>query len=431
MEVGKVSRVAIIGLGYVGLTTALGLAKLGHEVIGVETNEARLRTLKTGTLPIFEPGLDLELVESLRTGHLTLTGNLSEATEKADIFFICVSTPQSDSGEADLTFVQAVYLDLVGQIKPDSIIVLKSTVPVGTGDDLTRTSSRNDIFYASNPEFLREGTALTDFMKPDRILVGAESSDVATKVMNLYSVIDAPKIVTSVKSAELIKYAANAYLASRLSFVNDLAALCEQVGANVDDVVMGMGSDLRIGSSFLNPGPGWGGSCFPKDTRALVAVARKSQVDLRIVESAIEANDNAFDRVVSRLAGLLGGDLNGKVIAALGLAFKANTDDTRDSPALEVINRILVAGAVVRAYDPIASAPSGSEFTQFNTVLETVKQTDALLVLTEWAEFMEIDPKAVADAMKGSVVLDTRRILPPEPWRSAFTSFNVLGVGDN
>ena len=425
------SRVAIIGLGYVGLTTALGLAKLGHEVIGVETNEARLRTLKTGTLPIFEPGLDLELVESLRTGHLTLTGNLGEATEKADIFFICVSTPQSDSGEADLTFVQAVYLDLVGQIKPDSIIVLKSTVPVGTGDDLTRSTSRNDIFYASNPEFLREGTALTDFMKPDRILVGAESSEVAAKVMDLYSVIDAPKIITSVKSAELIKYAANAYLASRLSFVNDLAALCEQVGANVDDVVMGMGSDLRIGSSFLNPGPGWGGSCFPKDTRALVAVARKSKVDLRIVESAIEANDNAFDRVVSRLAGLLGGELNGKVIGVLGLAFKANTDDTRDSPALEVINRLLVAGVVVRAYDPIASAPSGSEFTQFSTVLETVKQTDALLVLTEWAEFMEIDSKAVADAMKGSVVLDTRRILPPESWKSAFTSFNVLGVGDN
>jgi UDPglucose 6-dehydrogenase len=431
MEVGKVSRVAIIGLGYVGLTTALGLAKLGHKVIGVETNEARLRTLKTGTLPIFEPGLDLELVESLRTGHLTLTGNLGEATEKADIFFICVSTPQSDSGEADLTFVQAVYLDLVGQIKPDSIIVLKSTVPVGTGDDLTRSSSRSDIFYASNPEFLREGTALTDFMKPDRILVGAESSEVAAKVMDLYSVIDAPKIVTSVKSAELIKYAANAYLASRLSFVNDLAALCEQVGANVDDVVMGMGSDLRIGSSFLNPGPGWGGSCFPKDTRALVAVARKSQVDLRIVESAIEANDNAFDRVVSRLAGLLGGDLKGKVIAVLGLAFKANTDDTRDSPALEVINRLLVEGAVVRAYDPIASAPPGSEFTQFSTVLETVKQTDALLVLTEWAEFREIDPKAVADAMKGSIVLDTRRILPAESWKSAFTSFNVLGVGDN
>jgi UDPglucose 6-dehydrogenase len=290
--------------------------------------------------------------------------------------------------------------------------------------------NRKDIFYASNPEFLREGTALIDFMKPDRILVGADSAEVAAKVMDLYNVIDAPKIVTSVKSAELIKYAANAYLASRLSFVNDLAALCEQVGANVDDVVVGMGSDLRIGSSFLNPGPGWGGSCFPKDTRALVAVARENQVELRIVESAIEANDNAFDRVVSRLGRLLGGDLNNKVIAVLGLAFKANTDDTRDSPALEVINRLVIAGSTVRAFDPIASAPADSSFNQSSTLLEAVSQADALLVLTEWAEFREIDPKAVAEAMKGSVVLDTRRVLPAESWKSAFNSFNVLGVGD-
>lgn len=424
------SRVAIIGLGYVGLTTALGLAKLGHDVIGVETNEARLLTLKQGTLPIFEPGLDLELVDSLRTGRLTLTENLGGATEKADFFFICVSTPQSDSGEADLTFVRAVYKDLVGAINPESIIVLKSTVPVGTGDELNRTMGRKDVFYASNPEFLREGTAISDFMKPDRILVGADSSEVAAKVMDLYNVIDAPKIVTSVKSAELIKYAANAYLASRLSFVNELAALCEQVGADVDDVVIGMGSDLRIGSSFLSPGPGWGGSCFPKDTRALVAVARENQVELRIVESAIEANDNAFDRVVSRLAKLLGGDLNGKVIAVLGLAFKANTDDTRDSPALEVINRLVIAGSTVRAFDPIALAPADSSFTQSSTVVEAVSQADALLVLTEWTEFREIDPKAVAEAMKGSVVLDTRRVLPVESWKSTFKSFNVLGVGD-
>jgi UDPglucose 6-dehydrogenase len=267
-------------------------------------------------------------------------------------------------------------------------------------------------------------------MKPDRILVGADNSEVAAKVMDLYKVIDAPKIVTSVKSAELIKYAANAYLASRLSFVNDLAALCEQVGANVDDVVVGMGSDLRIGSSFLNPGPGWGGSCFPKDTRALVAVARENQVELRIVESAIEANDNAFDRVVSRLARLLGGDLNGKAIAVLGLAFKANTDDTRDSPALEVINRLIIAGSTVRAFDPIASAPADASFTQSSTVLEAVNQADALLVLTEWAEFRAIDPQAVSAAMKGSVVLDTRRVLPAETWKSVFNSFNVLGVGD-
>jgi UDPglucose 6-dehydrogenase len=426
-----VSRVAIIGLGYVGLTTALGLAKIGHDVIGVETNEARLQTLKTGVLPMFEPGLDRELVESLRAGQLTLTGNLGDAMEKADLFFICVSTPQSVSGEADLTFVQEVYEDLVGAIKPESIVILKSTVPVGTGEELTRTMTRKDVFYASNPEFLREGTALKDFMKPDRILVGSDDSGVAAKVMSLYEVIDAPKIVTSVKSAELIKYAANAYLASRLSFVNDIAALCEQVGANIDDVVLGMGSDPRIGSSFLSPGPGWGGSCFPKDTRALVAVARANQVKLQIVESAIKANDDAFDRVVSRLATLLGGDLSGKSIAVLGLAFKANTDDTRDSPALEVINRLLTAGSTVQAFDPIALSPADSGFKQSSTVIEAVTQADALLVMTEWNEFKEIDPQAVSDAMKGSIVLDTRRVLPPESWKSAFKSFYVLGVGDN
>lgn len=425
------SRVAIIGLGYVGLTTALGLAKIGHDVIGVETNEARLQTLKTGVLPMFEPGLDRELVESLRAGQLTLTGNLGDAMEKADLFFICVSTPQSVSGEADLTFVQEVYEDLVGAIKPESIVILKSTVPVGTGEELTRTMTRKDVFYASNPEFLREGTALKDFMKPDRILVGSDDSGVAAKVMSLYEVIDAPKIVTSVKSAELIKYAANAYLASRLSFVNDIAALCEQVGANIDDVVLGMGSDPRIGSSFLSPGPGWGGSCFPKDTRALVAVARANQVKLQIVESAIKANDDAFDRVVSRLATLLGGDLSGKSIAVLGLAFKANTDDTRDSPALEVINRLLTAGSTVQAFDPIALSPADSGFKQSSTVIEAVTQADALLVMTEWNEFKEIDPQAVSDAMKGSIVLDTRRVLPPESWKSAFKSFYVLGVGDN
>jgi UDPglucose 6-dehydrogenase len=298
---------------------------------------------------------------------------------------------------------------------------------VGTGDELTYSTSRKDIFYASNPEFLREGSALDDFMKPDRVLVGADNADVASKVMSLYGKIDAPKIITSVKSAELIKYAANAYLASRLSFVNDLAALCEQVGANVDDVVKGMGSDLRIGSSFLKPGPGWGGSCFPKDSRALVAVARQNKVELRIVESAIEANDNAFDRVVSRVRGLLGGDLSGKVIAVLGLAYKANTDDTRDSPALEIIDRLLIAGATVRAFDPIATAPTDLKFVQTSTMIEAVTGADALLVLTEWAEFREIDPQVISNAMKGSVVLDTRRVLPPAPWRSVFNSFSVLG----
>jgi UDPglucose 6-dehydrogenase len=425
-----VANVAVIGLGYVGLTTALGLAKIGHKVTGVETNPARLETLMKGALPIYEPGLDNELVESLANGKLTLTDKLSEAAKEAVFFFICVSTPQSETGEADLSFVTDAFSSVNQSRKANSIIVLKSTVPVGTGDFLSSNTGKEAPLYASNPEFLREGSALYDFMNPDRILVGADSHEVANRVMGLYEAIDAPKIVTSVKSAELTKYAANAYLASRLSFVNDLAALCEQVGANVDDVVLGMGSDSRIGRSFLSPGPGWGGSCFPKDTRALVAVAKDNQVSLKIVEAAIAANDDAFDRVVMRLSKFFDGHINGKVIGILGLAFKANTDDTRDSPALEVVNRLLGLGCEIRAFDPIASGPAVAGFTQTNSVVEAASGADALLVLTEWNEFKDIDPIAVAKVMKGSVVLDTRRILNPDSWKQSFSSFSVLGVSD-
>lgn len=425
------SKIAIIGLGYVGLTTALGLAKLGHEVIGVDTNLSRLETLNGGKLPIHEPGLDLELRESLDRGLLTFSSALSDATESCDIFFVCVSTPSGVSGAADLSIVFAVCSDLSKSARPNSIIVLKSTVPVGTGEKLSLATQREEITYASNPEFLREGSALEDFMKPDRIVVGASSKQVAERILSLYDTIEAPKISTSVKSAELIKYASNAYLASRLSFVNDLAALCEQVGANVDDVVLGMGADSRIGPRFLSPGPGWGGSCFPKDTRALVHVALENNVELGVVQGAIEANDKAFDRVISRLAELLPEDATPKTIAVLGLAFKANTDDVRDSPALEVIQRIISVGHEVRAFDPVAWAPSTAGLTQTTSAIDAAKGADALIVLTEWQEFSEIDPVAISEVMKGSVVLDTRRILPRETWKSAFDSFNVLGVGSN
>jgi UDPglucose 6-dehydrogenase len=268
-----------------------------------------------------------------------------------------------------------------------------------------------------------------DFMEPDRIVVGADTPEVAERILALYDNIDAPKVSTSVKSAELIKYAANAYLASRLSFVNDLAALCEQVGADVDDVVSGMGSDSRIGSRFLQPGPGWGGSCFPKDTRALVSVANNNGVSLGVVGAAIQSNDNAFARVVTRVKSLLGEKLDGKSIAVWGLAFKANTDDTRDSPSLEIIKRLLSEGSKVTAFDPIASAPTWEGLTQVETAVEAATNADALLVLTEWSEFSQVDPKTIASVMSGSVVLDTRRILPVEKWSSEFETFKILGNG--
>jgi UDPglucose 6-dehydrogenase len=380
-------------------------------------------------LPIFEPGLDSELVNSLKSGRLSLTESIKEAAEISKMFFVCVPTPQDDNGAADLKYVIAASKQIADCASPGSVIVVKSTVPVGTGEMLRKTIDRNDIYFASNPEFLREGSALMDFMEPDRIVVGADSPEVSQRVLALYDNIDAPKVSTSVKSAELIKYAANAYLASRLSFVNDLAALCEQVGADVDDVVSGMGSDSRIGSRFLNPGPGWGGSCFPKDTRALVSVAESNGISLGVVGAAIQSNDNSFSRVVKRVKSLLGDELNGKSIAVWGLAFKANTDDTRDSPSLEIIKRLLSEGSKVTAFDPIASAPTWEGLTQVETAVEAATNADALLILTEWSEFSQVDPKEIAKAMIGSVVLDTRRILPVAKWSSEFEAFKILGNG--
>jgi UDPglucose 6-dehydrogenase len=424
-----VSKVVIVGLGYVGLTTALGLAKVGHSVVGVEINPERISSLRAGKLPIFEPGLDSELVDSIGSGRLQLTSSIEESALDSKVFFICVPTPQDDTGAADLKYVIAASRQIAYCALPGSVIVVKSTVPVGTGEMLRNSIDRTDIFFASNPEFLREGSALMDFMQPDRIVLGAENSEVAETILSLYDNIDAPKVSTSVKSAELIKYAANAYLASRLSFVNDLAALCEQVGANVDDVVSGMGSDSRIGNRFLQPGPGWGGSCFPKDTRALVSVAKSHGVSLGIVGAAIESNDNAFSRVVARLKSLLGDELAGKNIAVWGLAFKANTDDTRDSPSLEIIKRLLSEGSRVNAFDPIATAPDWNGLTQVESAVTAASGADALLVLTEWSEFSEVDPKETAKVMNGSVVLDTRRILPVKEWSSEFDSFKILGSG--
>lgn len=424
-----ISKIVIVGLGYVGLTTALGLAKLGHSVVGVEVNPKKLELLNSGKLPFYEPQLDSELFDSLKNGRLQLTASIKEAADGAEFFFICVSTPQDHVGAADLSFVLSATRDVSKYAEPDSVILVKSTVPVGTSDLLKSSIDREDIVFASNPEFLREGSALRDFMEPDRIIVGADSPDVANRLLEIYDNISAPKISTSIKSAELIKYAANAYLASRISFVNDLAALCEQVGAAVDDVVSGMGSDSRIGKDFLKPGPGWGGSCFPKDTRALVSVANRYGVSLGIVEAAIQSNDDSFSRVVTRLKSLLGDDLIDKRIAVWGIAFKANTDDIRDSPSLEVIQRLLSMGCQISAYDPKATAPEFKGLIQADFALDAARDADALLVLTEWGEFSQQDPSAVASVMKGSVVLDTRRILPLESWNSVFDSFNVLGKG--
>jgi len=423
------AEVVVVGMGYVGLTSALGLTKIGHRVMGVDVDLSRLSLLKEGKLPIYEPGLEHELTKSLDSKKFFLSDSIEEASNFSNIYFVCVPTPQNSSGAADLSFVVAAVEKIADHAQEGSIIIIKSTVPVGTGKMMSSRIRKPNLHLASNPEFLREGSALKDFMEPDRIVVGASNIEVSQRIMNLYEEIDTVKLSTSVESAELIKYAANAYLASRLSFVNDIAALCEKVGANIDQVMLGMGSDSRIGKSFLRPGPGWGGSCFPKDTRALLSIGESHQINLSVVAASIESNELAFDRVVGRVRDLLGGNISGKTIAAWGIAFKANTDDMRDSPSLEVIKRLLTFGCTVKAFDPVAKAPKLAGLQQVDDPISATREADALIVLTEWDTFKGIDPRQVSNAMTGSVVLDTRQVLSETKWKPEFDSFHVIGNG--
>ena len=422
------AKIAVIGLGYVGITTAVGLAKIGHEVIGFDIDTERVKMLSRGEPPIHEAGLEAELKTLLATSRLSFYLDMESVSEfQPEFFFVCVPTPQDASGAANLSFVLSVAQNLAKIAVPDSIVVLKSTVPVGSGDRVKKALDRIDVHVASNPEFLREGTALADFMNPDRIVAGAQEGTVSARILELYKSIDARKIATTIESAELIKYSANAYLAMRLSYVNDIAGLCERTGANVEDVMQGLGSDSRIGPKFLSPGPGWGGSCFPKDTRALISVALDYGVDLPLIDAALESNESAFGRVVESIKNLAGGQLEGKVIAVWGLAFKANTDDVRDSPAINVIHRLLDRGCEVRVFDPIALAPNIAGLEQFKSAEKAASGADVLTILTEWPEFSKENAKIISGAMRGSAVLDTRRILPVSEWRAAVTNFRALG----
>ena len=420
-------QIAVVGLGYVGLTTAVGLAQLGHQVLGFDVDDSKVSKLGAGESPIYENGLEATLEGLIDSKALDFTNSLDVVEDfKPEFIFICVSTPQDDSGAADLTILNSVVSQLAGIAEPNSILVIKSTVPVGTGQTISNTLNRTDVFVVSNPEFLREGNAMRDFMEPDRIVVGSNHPEVAKRVLDLYSAIEAPKLETTLESSELIKYAANAYLAMRLSFTNDIAALSENANANVDQVLNGMGLDKRIGTAFLKPGPGWGGSCFPKDTNALVAIANGYGSKLPLVESAIASNRAALKRSVAAIAELVGGDVRDKIVGVWGIAFKANTDDIRDSPALMIIESLLSMGAKVQAYDPVAAAPERAGFDMKGTALEAAAGADVLAILTEWPEFAEVFPDKVAEAMRTSVVYDARRILP-KSWKGRVSVLKVLG----
>ena len=419
-------KVAVIGTGYVGLTTAIGLASLGHEVVGYDIDPSKVEQLKAGILPIYEPGLEQMLTDVLATGKLRATSNLSEALVNAEFVFTCVPTPQDEDGSADLSYVISASKEMKNLLESGAIVVTKSTVPVGSASQVEDAIGRVDVHVASNPEFLREGAAVIDFKNPDRIVVGARSTEVAQRVMDLYSVIECPKVLTSQPAAELIKYASNSFLAIKLSYVNDIAALCEAAGADPLEVMHGMGLDSRIGDRFLAPGPGWGGSCFPKDTRALASISAGFGVPIPLIDAAIVSNEKAHKRLVDRVMHELGGSLVGKTIAVLGLTFKANTDDTRQSPAIAVIERLIGRGAKVVAFDPIVSAYSLAGLKVVASPAAAANDADALVVLTEWPEFGKLNPAELIAAMRGTCVVDTRNILNKTNWQAAGAIFPDL-----
>ena len=424
------SRIAVIGTGYVGLTTGVCLAHLGHTVTCADIDAHKVARLAKGEVPIVEHGLEALLAEGLASGRLTFVVGAAAAVAECDVAFLCVPTPQGDDGSADLSYIEAAAAEIAGALPSGAIVVNKSTVPVGSTKVVERVLQRPDVHVVSNPEFLREGSAVNDFLHPDRVVVGADDRVAAERVAALYASLGALTIVTDPASAETIKYAANAFLATKLSFVNAIAAICEGVGADINDVVTGIGSDKRIGAAFLQPGPGWGGSCFPKDSRALVKIAEDAGYEFDLLSGVITVNAQQFDRVARKVADAAGGALGGKTIAVWGLTFKANTDDLRDSPSLEVVQRLLAAGARVVAHDPTVpthrfGVPEGVELAA--SAIDACRGADALCVLTEWDAFRSVSAAEVAGAMRGRGVVDGRNLLDRAAWAAA--GFAYQGIG--
>ncbi len=419
------TTIHVVGAGYVGLATAVSFAHLGHHVVGVEIDQRRLEMLSAGMPPFLERGMDELLAEGLNSGRLTFAHPDVAEFGTADFLFLCLPTPQGSDGSADLSALHEAVALAGPRLRPGAIVVDKSTVPVGTTRAIAQALGRPDVAVVSNPEFLQEGSAIPAFLSPDRVVIGADDLDAARAVAALYEAVSTQVILTGVESAELAKYACNAYLATKLTFVNAMAALCDLTGADIGEVTAVMGSDHRIGSSFLRPGPGWGGSCFPKDTNALVATAAGAGLDLRLLRAVGAANRQSFDWVVAHVSALCGDRLEGMQIAAWGLTFKAGTDDVRDSPALEIITRLQAAGASVLAYDPVVDSCRGVDTAP--DPYDAAAGADALVVLTEWPELARCDLRRVAAVMARPALLDTRGIIDPVAARQAGIDYRAIG----
>jgi UDPglucose 6-dehydrogenase len=434
-------NIGVIGTGYVGLVTGACFAEFGVQVVCADIDAEKIARLERGEIPIYEPGLGDLVERNMKQGRLTFTTHTSEAIESSLVLFIAVATPALPDGSTDLRFVESVAREIGRTMTDYKVIVNKSTVPVGTSvrvrewieEELRNAGRSVEFSVASNPEFLREGAAIGDFMRPDRVVIGADDSQATAILKSLYRplyLIEAPVLITSVVTAELIKYAANAFLATKISFINEFANLSEEIGADIHDIARGIGLDRRIGPKFLHPGPGFGGSCFPKDTRSIAQFARENGSALQIVDAVIEVNDRQQQRMVEKIVACLDGDVSGKKIGMLGLSFKPETDDTRDSPALAIVRALQARGARVQAYDPQAMDAAGKELPELtlcNDAYQACRGADALVIVTEWNQFRMLDLARVKSLLARPVVVDLRNIYDPAPMRAAGFAYVCVG----
>jgi UDPglucose 6-dehydrogenase len=428
-------QICVVGVGYVGLVTAACFADLGNRVTALDVNEQRVENLKKGIMPIYEPGLDELVKRNVNGGRITFTTSYKEALKDAEYAFIAVGTPSDAKGAADLQYVAAAATSIAENMTAPLVIINKSTVPIGTGDwvaDIVKGAQSKPIEFAvvSCPEFLREGSAIADFTNPHRTVIGSLDKDAANKVAHLHLPLRAPIVITDLRTAEMIKYASNAFLATKISFMNELADLCELVGADVKEVAAGMGYDARIGRFFLDAGLGWGGSCFPKDVEALAFMAKEMGLNPRILNDVMEVNYDRRKAAVEHVAKMVGGNLKGKTIGLLGLAFKPNTDDMRDAPAIDIAESLLEAGAKVRAYDPVAmevARPILPAVEMFDEPYKMAKDCDALILVTEWNEFKQLDLEKVKGLLKSPVIFDGRNIYDPKLMRDMGFTYRAIG----
>ncbi|MGB7923186.1 MAG: UDP-glucose/GDP-mannose dehydrogenase family protein [Pyrinomonadaceae bacterium] len=430
-------HIAVIGTGYVGLVTGACFAEFGVDVTCVDVDEDKIARLSAGQIPIYEPGLEQIVAKNTHAGRLHFTTDVKSAVEQGLVIFLAVGTPPKDDGSANLAFIEDAARSVAMSMNGYKVIVTKSTVPVGTGERLRRLirehqKTRTNFGVVSNPEFLREGAAIDDFMRPDRVVIGSRDEEAIAIMRDLYRplfLIETPFVITSLEAAELTKYAANAFLATKISFINEIANLCDRIGCDVHDVARAIGMDGRIGKKFLHPGPGFGGSCFPKDTRALVSIAREYDCSSLIVDAVIEVNERQRDAMIPKIEKLVGG-LEGKTIAVLGLSFKPETDDMRDAPSVDIIHALVERGATVRAYDPAAMREAAKSLPAISYVEDeyaAVTGADALVFMTEWNQFRALNMDRVRGLMRSPRIADLRNIYEPEAMREL--GFDYVGVG--